>query len=75
MHHNSKNCDSSQVVSKVQSVIEKAATAGQLFPKNLKLAKVYEEEDVSDISNIKANGGWSDLRDIILCLNITLDLR
>lgn len=73
MHHNSKNCGSSQIVSKVQSMIEKAATAGQLFPKNLKLAKVYEEEDVSD--SIKANGGWSDLRDIVLCLNITLDLR
>lgn len=60
-------------MSKVKAVIEKAATAGLLFPKNLKLAKVFDEDDVPD--SMKANGGWSDLRDIILCLNITLDAR
>lgn len=73
MHHNSKNCDSSQIVSKVQAVIERATTAGLLFPKNLKLTKVYDEDDVPD--SMKANGGWGDLRDIILCLKITLGLK
>lgn len=73
MHHNSKNCDSSQFVSKAQAVIEKAITAGLLFPKNMKLTKVYDDEDAPD--SMKANGGWGDLRDIILCLNITLGLQ
>lgn len=73
MHHNSINCDSSQLISKVQFMIANAAKVGQLYPKNLRLAKIYDEEDVSD--TLKANGGWSDLRDILLCLNMTLGSR
>lgn len=73
MHHNSINCDSSQLISKVQLIIENAVKGGQLYPKNLKLAKIYDETEVSD--TLKANGGWSDLRDILLCLNMTLGSR
>lgn len=73
MHHNSINCDSSQLVLKVQHVIDNASRAGQLYPKNLKLAKAYDSADASD--TLKANGGWADLRDILLCLNMTLGVR
>lgn len=71
MHHNSKNCDSTQLISKVKNVIDVAEKSGHLYPKNLKLTRIYDEHDVSD--EIKPNGGWSDLRDILLCLNITLN--
>lgn len=73
MHHNSNNCDSSELVFKAQHVIAKAAEAGQLYPTNLKVAKIYDDDDVSDTP--RANGGWADLRDILLCLNMTLGVR
>lgn len=52
-------------------MIDVAEKSGHLYPKNLKLTRIYDENDVSD--DIKPNGGWSDLRDILLCLNITLN--
>jgi N-acetylglucosaminyltransferase II (MGAT2) len=69
MHHNSTNCDSSQLVARVRDVIEDAKY--QLFPKSLKVTRIYDEDDVSD--TLTANGGWSDLRDILLCLKMTLE--
>ena len=72
-HHDSLYCDSSRLVTKVQSLIQNAAKSGLLYPKNLKLSRTYDEDDVSD--NLKPNGGWGDLRDILLCLNITLSAR
>ena len=73
MHHNSKNCDSSKLLLKVQHVINSATKADQLYPKNLKLVKKYDNNDVSD--KLNPNGGWADLRDILLCLNMTLGVR
>lgn len=72
-HHDSINCDSSQLIAKVQHVIQSAAKSGLLYPKNLKLVRSYDEDEVSD--TLKANGGWADLRDILLCLNMTLVAR
>lgn len=72
-HHDSINCDSSQLITKVQHVIQSAAKFGLLFPKNLKLHRSYDEVEVSD--TLKANGGWADIRDILLCLNMTLGAR
>lgn len=72
-HHDSINCDSSQLIKKVQHVIKSAAKSGLLYPKNLKLTRSYDEDDVSD--KLKPNGGWADLRDILLCLNMTLAVR
>lgn len=73
MHHNSDNCDSSQLMLKVQHGIAKALKDGQLYPKNLKIEKIYDEDDVPE--SLKPNGGWGDLRDILLCLNMTLEIR
>lgn len=72
-HHDSINCDSFQLVTKVQHVIQSAAKSGLLFPKKLRLQRLYDEYEVSD--TLKANGGWADLRDILLCLNMTLSVR
>lgn len=71
MHHTKNDCD--QLMSKVQLVIKKAAKSGQLFPKNLQLTRAYDEDEVSD--TLKANGGWADIRDLLLCLNMTVALR
>lgn len=70
VHHNSVSCDSTKLINKVQSTIAEAEKFGQLFPKKLKLARIYNEEDASD--SLRENGGWSDLRDVLLCLNMTL---
>lgn len=72
VHHKKNNCESNQVISKVQQVINVATKAGQLFPKNLVLtvASVVKKQKIR-----KGNGGWGDLRDHLLCLNMTLGVR
>jgi N-acetylglucosaminyltransferase II (MGAT2) len=69
MHHNSVDCDSSQAILKFQYVIENATNMRKLFPKKLKVSKVLNKNDASD--NLKPWGGWSDIRDQVLCLNMT----
>ncbi|XP_070490725.1 alpha-1,6-mannosyl-glycoprotein 2-beta-N-acetylglucosaminyltransferase isoform X1 [Chironomus tepperi] len=72
VHHKKNNCESNQVISKVQQVISVATKAGQLFPKNLMLtvASVVKKQKIR-----KGNGGWGDKRDHLLCLNMTLGVR
>ena len=72
VHHKKKNCESNQVISKVQQVLNVATKEGQLFPKNLMLtvASVVKKQKIR-----KGNGGWGDLRDVTLCLNMTLGVR
>lgn len=73
MHHQRKDCD--QLITKVQYVIESAAKSGQLFPKKLKLTRTFDEEEISDTQPLRPNGGWADLRDLLLCLNMTIAVR
>lgn len=73
MHHNSIDCDSSQVIKKVERMIDYASRSKKLFPKRLTLVRVYNEEDRHD--NLKANGGWADIRDHLLCLNMTIGVK
>lgn len=72
VHHKKNNCESNQVISKVQQVISVATKAGQLYPKNLMLtvASVIKKQKIR-----KGNGGWGDRRDVLLCLNMTLVTR
>lgn len=72
-HHNSVNCDSSQVINNVQSMLNYALKTKKLFPKRLKVARVFDEEERHD--SLNANGGWADIRDHLLCLNMTLGVR
>lgn len=69
MHHNSENCDPSQTIKRIQNVIGNATMSDKFFPKRLKIARIYDETDARD--NLKPNGGFADLRDQILCLNMT----
>lgn len=68
VHHKKKNCESNQVISKVQQVLRVAAKSHQLYPKMLTLtvASVIKKSKLR-----KGNGGWSDVRDHNLCLNVT----
>lgn len=72
VHHKKNNCESNQVISKVQQVINVATKAGQLYPRNLMLtvASVVKKQKIR-----KGNGGWGDRRDHLLCLNMTLVVR
>lgn len=73
MHHNSVDCDSSQVIKKIEGIIDFASSSKKLFPKRLKLDRIYDEEDL--YGNLKANGGWADIRDHLLCLNMTIGAK
>ncbi|XP_055373788.1 alpha-1,6-mannosyl-glycoprotein 2-beta-N-acetylglucosaminyltransferase isoform X3 [Condylostylus longicornis] len=68
VHHKKKNCESNQVISKVQQVLRIAKNSGQMFPKSLTLtvASLIKRTKLR-----KGNGGWGDERDHELCLNFT----
>lgn len=68
VHHKKKNCESNQVISKVQQVLRIATKSKQLYPKSLTLtvASVVKKSKLR-----KGNGGWGDKRDHNLCLNHT----
>uniref|UniRef100_A0A1I8QA76 Alpha-1,6-mannosyl-glycoprotein 2-beta-N-acetylglucosaminyltransferase n=1 Tax=Stomoxys calcitrans TaxID=35570 RepID=A0A1I8QA76_STOCA len=72
VHHKKKNCESNQVISKVQQVLRIARKSGQIFPKSLTLtvASLIKKTKLR-----KGNGGWGDRRDHELCLNMTLPIR
>ncbi|XP_070143105.1 alpha-1,6-mannosyl-glycoprotein 2-beta-N-acetylglucosaminyltransferase-like isoform X2 [Drosophila kikkawai] len=72
VHHKNKNCESNQVISKVQHVLRIARNSHQLFPRSLTLT-VPSLMKKSKLR--KGNGGWGDLRDHELCLNMTLSNR
>ncbi|XP_070490498.1 alpha-1,6-mannosyl-glycoprotein 2-beta-N-acetylglucosaminyltransferase-like [Chironomus tepperi] len=69
MHHNSENCDPSQATKRIQFVIENAMLSKKFYPKTLRVTKMYDEEEAKD--SLKPNGGFADLRDQVLCLNMT----
>jgi alpha-1,6-mannosyl-glycoprotein beta-1,2-N-acetylglucosaminyltransferase len=73
MHHNSVNCDSNKVIKDVEKNLDYASRAKKLYPKRLKVTRAYDEEDRYD--KLNSNGGWSDIRDHLLCLNMTINLR
>ncbi|XP_073817913.1 alpha-1,6-mannosyl-glycoprotein 2-beta-N-acetylglucosaminyltransferase isoform X2 [Musca autumnalis] len=72
VHHKKKNCESNQVISKVQQVLRIARKSGQIFPKSLTLtvASLIKKTKLR-----KGNGGWGDHRDHDLCMNMTLPIR
>ncbi|XP_058974880.1 alpha-1,6-mannosyl-glycoprotein 2-beta-N-acetylglucosaminyltransferase isoform X1 [Musca domestica] len=72
VHHKKKNCESNQVISKVQQVLRIARKSGQIFPKSLTLtvASLIKKTKLR-----KGNGGWGDRRDHDLCMNMTLPIR
>ncbi|XP_037894948.1 alpha-1,6-mannosyl-glycoprotein 2-beta-N-acetylglucosaminyltransferase-like isoform X1 [Glossina fuscipes] len=72
VHHKKKNCESNQVISKVQQVLRIARKSGQMFPRTLTLtvASLIKKTKLR-----KGNGGWGDKRDHELCMNMTLPVR
>lgn len=69
VHHKKKNCESNQVISKVQQVLRIATNANQLYPKTLTatVASLMKKTKLR-----KGNGGWGDKRDHQMCMNFTL---
>jgi alpha-1,6-mannosyl-glycoprotein beta-1,2-N-acetylglucosaminyltransferase len=72
VHHKKNNCESNQVISKVQKILSVARKSNQLFPKSIQLtvASVIKKTKLR-----KGNGGWGDKRDHLLCLNMTIPVR
>lgn len=72
VHHKKKDCESNQVISKVQQVIHIATKSGQLYPNSLILtiASVIKKTKLR-----KGNGGWGDKRDHMLCMDMKKDER
>lgn len=69
VHHKKQNCESNQILSKVQQILKIASKSSQLYPKNL-IQTVASNVKKSKLR--KGNGGWGDKRDHMLCLNMTL---
>uniref|UniRef100_A0A1B6CUN7 Alpha-1,6-mannosyl-glycoprotein 2-beta-N-acetylglucosaminyltransferase n=1 Tax=Clastoptera arizonana TaxID=38151 RepID=A0A1B6CUN7_9HEMI len=66
VHHKKTNCESTSVISKVQRVL--ANTVRHLYPSHLTLTFT---SGTKKHKLRKGNGGWGDLRDHQLCLNMT----
>uniref|UniRef100_A0A182IMD7 Alpha-1,6-mannosyl-glycoprotein 2-beta-N-acetylglucosaminyltransferase n=1 Tax=Anopheles atroparvus TaxID=41427 RepID=A0A182IMD7_ANOAO len=69
VHHKKSNCESNQVISKVQKVLKAARGSQQLFPRSISLTQTSL---VKKTKLRKGNGGWGDQRDHQLCFNMTL---
>ncbi|XP_040151149.1 alpha-1,6-mannosyl-glycoprotein 2-beta-N-acetylglucosaminyltransferase isoform X2 [Anopheles arabiensis] len=69
VHHKKSNCESNQVISKVQQVLKVARSAQQLFPRSISLTQTSV---IKKTKLRKGNGGWGDQRDHQLCFNMTL---
>lgn len=72
VHHKKKNCESNQVLTKVQKILSITKNAGQLYPKSLSvvMASATKKQKLR-----KGNGGWGDIRDHQLCQNMTMPVR
>lgn len=72
VHHKKHNCESKQIITKVQQVLNVARKAGHFYPKNLMLtvSGLVKKQKLK-----KPNGGFGDKRDHLLCLNMTLPTR
>uniref|UniRef100_A0A0A9XQL9 Alpha-1,6-mannosyl-glycoprotein 2-beta-N-acetylglucosaminyltransferase n=2 Tax=Lygus hesperus TaxID=30085 RepID=A0A0A9XQL9_LYGHE len=70
VHHKKDNCESTAVISKVQRVLANAAK--HLYPSHLTLTytTITKKTKVR-----KGNGGWGDIRDHQLCMNMTMGHR
>jgi len=66
VHHKKANCESTTVISKVQQVLKYASK--HLYPNYLTLT-VTSTNKKQKLR--KGNGGWGDLRDHQLCINMT----
>ncbi|XP_067012425.1 alpha-1,6-mannosyl-glycoprotein 2-beta-N-acetylglucosaminyltransferase isoform X2 [Anabrus simplex] len=66
VHHKKANCESTAVISKVQHVLKYASK--HLYPSHLQLT-VTNGNKKNKLR--KGNGGWGDLRDHQLCVNMT----
>ncbi|XP_043482455.1 alpha-1,6-mannosyl-glycoprotein 2-beta-N-acetylglucosaminyltransferase isoform X2 [Leptopilina heterotoma] len=68
VHHKKTNCESTAVIAKVRNVLK--SSRNHLYPTKLTLtvAGVAKKTKLK-----KGNGGWGDIRDHELCLNITLN--
>ncbi|KAK3919406.1 Alpha-1,6-mannosyl-glycoprotein 2-beta-N-acetylglucosaminyltransferase [Frankliniella fusca] len=70
VHHKKTNCESTAVISKVQKVI--LAASRHLYPSHLTLTVT---NTLKKTKLRKGNGGWGDVRDHKLCLNMTIPTR
>ena len=64
VHHKKKNCQASEVVKKVEDILSQAKNF--LFPKVMSTFQGQTKKSKVP----KGNGGWGDLRDRKLCLNM-----
>ncbi|XP_066909468.1 alpha-1,6-mannosyl-glycoprotein 2-beta-N-acetylglucosaminyltransferase isoform X2 [Halyomorpha halys] len=70
VHHKKANCESTAVISKVQKVLANAKS--YLYPKHLTLTftTIAKKNKLR-----KGNGGWGDIRDHQLCMNMSFPTR
>ncbi|XP_014209608.1 alpha-1,6-mannosyl-glycoprotein 2-beta-N-acetylglucosaminyltransferase [Copidosoma floridanum] len=68
VHHKKANCESTSAIAKLQNVLRQARQ--HLYPSDLTLIHAA----ISKKTKLRrGNGGWGDVRDHELCLNMTLE--
>lgn len=67
VHHKKKSCEAGVVVQKVKDILSRAE--GFLYPKDLVVTRTVARK--RKLKTPKGNGGWGDLRDRQLCLNMS----
>lgn len=69
VHH--KDCNPEELITKIENELKVASNLKQTFPGDLKIV----QRDPFYPRYLKGYGGWNDVRDHQLCLNMTTIVR
>lgn len=70
VHHKNKDCNADEKLYDVLKSLNLAKKNRQLYPKSLRQGYAYTTQSTKDFH---ANGGWGDIRDHKLCLDMTIN--
>ena len=73
IHHKNKQCDTRKVIKTVKDILVNAKS--YLFPPDVVVAEKVLQKHEKQQKYFKANGGWGDLRDRSLCMNMSQEIN
>jgi hypothetical protein len=68
IHHQQSNCDVDKIISEINSNLNLSTRQRLLYPEDLEIESVDLRNPISPLIN---NGGWMDIRDHCLCMQMT----
>ncbi|CRL07477.1 CLUMA_CG020445, isoform A [Clunio marinus] len=70
VHHNNIECNEDQIIGNIRYRLKESSVF--MFPSNIQSRANESLVSLGRIPDLRANGGWSDIRDIIHCLQLCL---